>query len=141
MRLAVMICGLAVAGSMLVLGAPGLRAQDAVQVGMGPECPYGYYDYAPYNCAPYGYYGPAWFPHGVFRGAGPWFHGPKDFRGTVDDRFDVRHGYPGKLPKPGERVKRHAYYDFNASGTTDGRGHYRAIVLSKDSIGEVAQRE
>jgi hypothetical protein len=40
-----------------------------------PACAYGYYPYAPYACAPYGYYGPSWFSGGLFIGAGPWFHG------------------------------------------------------------------
>ena len=47
-----------------------------VAVGAAPVCAYGYYGYAPYACAPYGYYGPDWFAGGVFVGAGPWFHGP-----------------------------------------------------------------
>src|ERR1035438_6347406 len=25
-----------------------------------PVCPYGYYSYSPYACAPYGFYGPRW---------------------------------------------------------------------------------
>jgi hypothetical protein len=31
-------------------------AQVSVGVNIGPEpyCPYGYFDYAPYDCAPYG---------------------------------------------------------------------------------------
>lgn len=142
MRFVLLICGLAVGAVLLPgLNALGLRAEAAVQAGPAPVCPYGYYDYPPYNCAPYGYYGPKWFPHGKFRGAGPWFHGPKDFRGPVDSRFDVRFGYHGRLPHPGEHVKRHQYYDFHVSGTTDGHGHYRVIVQSKDSTGEVAQRD
>ena len=32
-------------------------AQVSINIGPEPACPYGYYDYAPYNCAPYGYYG------------------------------------------------------------------------------------
>ena len=51
-------------------------AQISVNIGAAPVCPYGYFDYAPYNCAPYGYYGPEWFTGGVFIGAGPWFHAP-----------------------------------------------------------------
>jgi len=46
-----------------------------VYVGPAPVCPYGYYPYYPYACAPFGYYGPEWFSGGVFIGAGPWFHG------------------------------------------------------------------
>jgi hypothetical protein len=46
-----------------------------VNVGPAPVCPYGYYPYYPYACAPFGYYGPSWFSGGVFNGAGPWFHG------------------------------------------------------------------
>ena len=42
-------------------------AQVAVGVNIGPApvCPYGYFDYEPYDCAPYGYYGPDWFVGGV----------------------------------------------------------------------------
>src|SRR5258708_9596678 len=36
-------------------------AQVSVNIGAEPACPYGYYDNAPYDCAPYGYYGPQWF--------------------------------------------------------------------------------
>jgi len=32
-------------------------AQVAINIGAEPVCPYGYYDFAPYNCAAYGYYG------------------------------------------------------------------------------------
>lgn len=124
------ICELAIGASLLLLPASHPRT---VQTGSAPACPYGYYDYSPYDCAPYGYYGPAWFPHGIFRGAGPWFQGPKDFRGQVDDRFDVRHGYAGKLPRPGDRVKRHEIYDFQASGTTDGHGHYSSLPSNNAS--------
>ena len=41
--------------------APKAEAQVAVEVGVAPDCPYGYYDVAPYACAPAGYYGPEWF--------------------------------------------------------------------------------
>ena len=33
------------------------HAQVSVNIGAAPDCPYGYYDVAPYDCAPYGYYG------------------------------------------------------------------------------------
>ena len=42
-----------------------------VNIGVAPDCPYGYYDVAPYGCAPAGYYGPEWFVGGSFTGAGP----------------------------------------------------------------------
>jgi len=71
-----------------------------------PNCPYGYFDYAPYECAPYGYYGPEWFEHGIFLGAGPWFHGETQFRGRVDQRMRREHGYRGKYPKPGDAADR-----------------------------------
>jgi len=34
-------------------------AQVSINIGPAPVCPYGYFDYAPYDCAPYGFYGPA----------------------------------------------------------------------------------
>jgi hypothetical protein len=90
-----------------------------VNIGASPVCPYGYFDYAPYECAPYGYYGPDWFVGGVFIGAGPWFHGPGHFYGHVDNRFDPHHGYAGPLPGRGERP----FYHFHGNEARDGRGH------------------
>ena len=70
----------------------GAAAQAQVSVGINvgaaPVCPYGYFDYAPYNCAPYGYYGPEWFNGGDFLGAGPWFHGPAGLNGHVKQAYD-----------------------------------------------------
>ena len=43
-------------------------AQPDMAYGYPPQCPYGYYNYAPYACAPYGYYGPGWFTGGLFIG-------------------------------------------------------------------------
>src|ERR1700683_3524286 len=84
--------------------APKAEAQVAVEVGVAPDCPYGYYDVAPYACAPAGYYGPEWFVGGVFIGAGPWFHGAADFRGHVNNHFHPEHGYKGPMPKAGEKA-------------------------------------
>ena len=81
------------------LALPRQRLRSTVNIGVAPDCPYGYYDYAPYNCAPDGYYGPEWFNGGVFIGAGPWFHGSNDFQGNVDNSFDPQHGYSGPMPK------------------------------------------
>src|SRR5580693_2760764 len=90
---------LALLGSGSMNPAP---AQVTVGIGVAPVCPYGYFDYAPYDCAPYGYYGPDWFVGGVFLGAGPWFHGPRGFYGHVDNRYDPHYGYHGPMPGRGE---------------------------------------
>jgi hypothetical protein len=94
-------------------------AQISVNIGAAPVCPYGYYDYAPYDCSPYGYYGPDWFSGGVFIGAGPWFHGPHGFYGHVDNRFDPHHGYHGPFPNHGEQAFNH----FHGNEARDGQGH------------------
>jgi len=99
--------------------APAARAQVVVDIGVEPVCPYGYFDYAPYNCAPYGYYGPDWFVGGVFIGAGRWFHGPEHFSGHVDNRYDPRHGYRGPLPGRGAEQFNH----FQGNEARDGHGH------------------
>ncbi len=101
--------------------APAAPSQVAVgvDIGVAPDCPYGYFDYAPYDCAPYGYYGPDWFIGGVFIGAGPWFHGHPGFYGHVDNRFDPHHGYNGPLPGRGEARFNH----FHANEARDGQGH------------------
>jgi hypothetical protein len=118
-------CLLAAAAVAFTGLAPSARA-DEVVLDLEPACPYGYYDAYPYSCAPYGYYGPEWFIGGAFVGAGPWFHGPRDFHGHVDNRFDVRQGYRGPLPAPGERrdeAKRvDRIEDFRASELRDGSG-------------------
>jgi hypothetical protein len=79
-------------------------AQISISIGVAPVCPYGYFNYAPYSCAPFGYYGPQWFTGGVFLGAGPWFHGPVGFHGYVDRTYDPRFGYHGPFPGRGERA-------------------------------------
>ena len=94
-------------------------AQIAVGIGVEPACPYGYFDYPPYDCAPYGYYGPDWFVGGVFLGAGPWFHGHHGFYGHVDNRFDPHNGYHGPLPARGEAPFNHFY----GNEARDGQGH------------------
>jgi len=97
-----------------------------VQIGSAPVCPYGYYDYSPYRCAPYGYYGPEWFSNGIFIGAGPWYHGRRDFYGHVDHRYDPRFGYHGAFPRRGEHFDRHRdFHDFHGNYMRDGHGHER----------------
>ncbi len=116
-----------VAGIFFMVTTPKAQAQVSVNIGVAPECPYGYYDVAPYNCAPYGYYGPEWFTGGVFIGAGPWFHGPANFRGHVNNHFHPEHGYRGPLPARGERPEPSKRVDkiphFKGNEVRDGRGH------------------
>ena len=116
----------AVGGIGLTTTTPKAEAQVSVEVGVAPECPYGYYDVAPYNCAPAGYYGPEWFTGDVFIGVGPWFHGSSDFQGHVNNRLHPAHGYKGPLPKPGEKAepaKRVNSAHFKGNEVRDGRGH------------------
>jgi hypothetical protein len=117
----------AFAGCILMLSAPKAEAQIAVQIGVAPECPYGYYDAAPYDCAPYGYYGPEWFAGGLFIGTGPWFHGREGFRGHVNNRYHPDHGYVGARPQHGERAAPENRLDhvshFRGNEVRDGHGH------------------
>jgi hypothetical protein len=116
----------AVAGIGLTTTAPKAEAQVNVEVGVAPDCPYGYYDVAPYACAPAGYYGPEWFSGGIFIGAGPWFHGSNDFHGHVNNRFHPEHGYKGPMPQRGEKAepaKRVDSAHFKGNEVRDGRGH------------------
>lgn len=102
------------------------EAQVNLNIGVAPECPYGYYDVAPYNCAPTGYYGPEWFNGDNFVGAGPWFHGADNFRGNVDNGFHPDHGYRGAMPNRGDKAdaaKRVNKGSFKGNEERDGRGH------------------
>jgi hypothetical protein len=122
----------AVAGCFLAVAPPKATAQVSVQFGVtpvevAPECPYGYYDAAPYECAPYGYYGSEWFNGGIFIGTGPWFHGHDNFRGRVNNRFHPEHGYNGPRPGRGERAEPSRRLDkvshFKGNEYRDGHGH------------------
>jgi len=115
----------AVAGMLFATNPLKSEAQVGTIVAVAPDCPYGYFDYAPYNCVPDGYYGQEWFTGGVFLGAGPWFQGPVGFQGNVDNTFDPRHGYNGYMPKVGEKpaAQRRPPEQFKGNETRDGRGH------------------
>ena len=110
---------IAALGAALLSGASTASAQVSISIGEPPVCPYGYFDYAPYSCAPYGYYGPDWFVSGVFIGAGPWYHGSHGFYGHVDNRYDPHHGYNGPLPGRGEQP----FTNFHGNEARDGQGH------------------
>ena len=115
----------ALAAFAVAPGAPRATPQINIYIGAAPDCPYGYYDYAPHNCVPDGYYGPEWFTGGVFIGAGPWFHGSNDFQGKVDNTFDPQRGYSGPLPKAGDKpaAQRRSPAQFKGNEVRDGRGH------------------
>jgi hypothetical protein len=118
-----------VAGIGFIATAPKAEAQGSVAIGVAPECPYGYYDVAPYSCAPSGYYGPEWFTGDVFIGAGPWFHGSSNFQGHVNNRLHPEHGYKGALPNAGEKAepaKRVTASNFKGNEVRDGRGNVAA---------------
>jgi hypothetical protein len=115
-----------VAGIGFTMTTPKAQAQVSVDIGVAPDCPYGYYDAAPYNCAPTGYYGPEWFSGGEFTGAGPWFHGASNFQGNVNNRLHPEHGYNGPAPQRGEKAepaKRVDSAHFQGNEVRDGRGH------------------
>jgi hypothetical protein len=120
-----LVLSVAVAGMFFAATAPKSQAQISINIGVAPDCPYGYYDYAPYNCVPDGYYGPEWFNGGAFIGVGPWFHGSNDFQGKVDNRFDPQHGYNGEMPKVGDKPspQRKSPSEFKGNEGRDGRGH------------------
>jgi hypothetical protein len=125
MRIVKSLMLVAAAGSCFAVLVPA-TAQVSVNIGLAPACPYGYYDAAPYGCAPSGYYGPEWFTGGIFIGAGPWFHGSGNFRGQVNNSYHPDHGYHGPVPNRGERAepaKRVDAAHFQGNEERDGRGH------------------
>ena len=117
----------AIASFAIAPGAPKAAAQINFYIGVDPDCHFGYYDYAPHNCAPDGYYGPEWFNGGVFIGAGRWFHGSSDFQGKVDNTFDPQNGYSGRLPNAGDKpaTQRRAPGKFRGNEVRDGHGNIR----------------
>src|SRR5882724_331830 len=80
---------------IVLFSAGSARAQVFVGGGVGPVyayqgdvCDYGYYGYAPYACAPYGYYEPEYFVGGVF--IRPWLGGFGRFGGFRERGFGRR---------------------------------------------------
>ncbi|MGD0941332.1 MAG: hypothetical protein ABR905_16655 [Terracidiphilus sp.] len=95
--------------------APAAKSQIVVGIGVQPVCSYGYYGYAPYACAPMGYYGPGYFYNGIFLGMGPWggwgySHGWGGHR-FVSEGGGSYHGGPGRVS-----------YHGNAGGAVRGGG-------------------
>jgi len=109
-------------GVLMMTGCGPTHVAVAVPGGGPPDCPYGYYEEPPYNCAPDGYYGPEWFSGGVFIGAGPYYHGSDRFYGHVDHKLDYRKGYHGPLPQRGERPAAQRA-EFHGKAMHDPRGH------------------
>ncbi|HZC22260.1 MAG TPA: hypothetical protein VE866_02895, partial [Candidatus Binatia bacterium] len=60
------ICAIFVVLILALMVVPAVSAQAPASP--EPVCQYGYYGFAPYACAPYGYYNPDWFVSGVFIG-------------------------------------------------------------------------
>ena len=99
--------------------APAANAQLVVDIGVQPVCSYGYYGYAPYACAPMGYYGPGYLYNGIFLGMGPW-GGWGYSHGWGGHRFNGEgggsyHGGPGRVA-----------YHANGGGAVRGGGGYHA---------------
>jgi len=129
MRVFTFIVFAAVAGIGFTASTPKAEAQVNISIGVAPDCPYGYYDTAPYGCAPTGYYGPEWFNGDGFIGAGPWFHGPTDFQGNVNNRLHPDNGYKGPTPQRGEKAEPAKKVDsahFQGNESRDGRGNVSA---------------
>jgi hypothetical protein len=115
----------AVAGSCLT-AIPRAESQVSVAIGVAPVCPYGYYDVAPYSCAPSGYYGPEWFSGDFLLGAGPWLRGADKFRGNVNNAYRPDHGHKGAMPNRGDQADPAQRVDkahFTENEQRDGRGH------------------
>ena len=118
----ILLCATALLTSLAFL--PAANAQVVIGIDGPPVCSYGYYDYAPYNCSPNGYYGPQYFNGGAFIGVGPWFHGANEFHGTVNNRYDPQHGYKGAMPHAGDKAAPQAKAQaFKGNEERDGRGN------------------
>jgi hypothetical protein len=115
--------------SMLLTFTP---TPASAQVGVGiqiggapPSCPYGYYDYAPYGCAPSGYWGPEYFYNGVFIGVGPWW-GWGYRHGWGGHRFRGYYRYNGReFGRPGWDRGRGDWHNDHQRGEWNEGGHWR----------------
>jgi hypothetical protein len=97
--------------------APAARAQIAIEIGVPPVCQWGYYEAAPYGCAPEGFYGPDYFFNGIFLGVGPWA-GWGYGHGWGSHRY-IDHGHGGNYHGRGGYEAEHGHYIHGS----DDRGH------------------
>ena len=112
--------------------APTANAQIVVNIGVQPVCSYGYYGYAPYACAPMGYYGPGYFYNGIFLGMGPWggwgySHGWGGHR-FVNEGGGSYHGGPGRA----------SYHENGGRAVRGGGGGYHASAAVTHPAADVA---
>lgn len=104
----------------LAIASPA-KAQISIGIGIQPVCSYGYYGYAPYACAPMGFYGPGYFYNGIFLGMGPWggwgySHGWGEHR-FAGEGGGSYHGGPGP-----------ASYHSNGGGAARGGGQVHSTA-------------
>ncbi len=109
---------------------PRANAQVTINIGTPPVCSYGYYGYAPYTCAPSGYYGPGYFYNGIFLGMGPWenwgYHhgwGSHRFHGSGGGHYHSGHGYSGG----GGSAYTHGHTAVYSSGSTHNNSHTTVV--------------
>jgi hypothetical protein len=79
----ILLCATALLASLVSLPTAKAQIRVGINLDVPPVCSYGYYDYAPYACAPVGFYGPGYFYNGIFLGVGPWAN------------WGYRHGWGG----------------------------------------------
>jgi hypothetical protein len=112
-----LLVGAILATGLLALPQTAVAASPQVDVQIGgpryavePVCDYGYYDYAPYACAPLGFWGPEFFWGGHFRGVGPWAGRGRHYnRGQGERQFRTVHTdgrYTGDRQRPMDREGR-----------------------------------
>lgn len=101
---------------------PTANAQVVISVTTPPVCSYGYYEYAPYGCAPMGFYGPGYFFNGIFLGVGPWASwgyshgwGEHRFNGGGGGRYVSGRRYDGGHGPSAGHANRSGGYHGNAS--------------------------
>jgi hypothetical protein len=119
-------------GALLSMLLPFTPAPASAQVGVGvqiggapPACPYGYYDYAPYACAPSGYWGPEYFYNGIFIGVGPWW-GWGYRHGWGGHRFHGYYRWHGReFGRPGWDRGRGDWHNDRQRGEWNEHGHWR----------------
>ncbi len=104
---------------LALAASPASGAQVTIAVGVTPPiCSFGYYNYAPYGCAPSGFYGPGYFHNGIFLGVGPWANwgyghgwGEYRFREAGGGTFIAARGEAGYSERG---VENHAGYSQSA---------------------------
>ena len=111
----------------MLSGFSGAPAQVSVNIGVAPVCPYGYFDFAPYDCAPMATMGRIGLSGVCLSGPGHGFTALAVFMAMSTTATILVTATTGPFPARGEQ----AFSHFHANEAQDGHGHVATPAMTE----------